>query len=89
MSIRNCFLKKTKQKHKNKTCSPIETVVEVKFCCKAAFRLVQNYGVLAMFHQQIHVQISFTHEHFYIFFLCKGSELRCKMGIFLQKNENT
>ena len=41
---------KTKTK-KPKTCSPIDTVVEVNFCCKAAFKLVQNSGVIAMFHQ--------------------------------------
>ena len=36
---------------------------------------------------EIHAQISFTHGHLHIFFLCKSSELGCQMGYlyFLQK----
>ena len=56
---------------------------------KAAFRLVQNYWALARFHQQIHAQISFTHGHLHISFLCKSSEHRYQMGYFLQKELNT
>lgn len=80
------------KKYKTKTTKPQQNMfpnghccLKVNFCYKAAFGLVQNYGTLPRFHQQIHAQISFTHGHFQSSFLVKAQNLGDRWVFFLQR----
>ena len=81
------------QKIQNKNKKEKENMIPDSHCCWKSISVVKLHfdyfrtkkGALARFHQQTHAQISFTHGHLQISFLCKSSEHRYQMGVFPAK----